>query len=127
MQEIKSLTGIRGLAAFYVIIFHWNVELGKHVASVDALEAHFPLLAPEGRARQRQVRRSRPPRCHRQRHIIHHRPAAKGTGQMANLKTRNTVGHGFPTELLGKPPPNPRPPLQVLALLTSQLRKCPQG
>ena len=36
MQEIKSLTGIRGLAAFYVIIFHWNVELGKlHLVPIN--------------------------------------------------------------------------------------------
>lgn len=27
VQEIKSLTGIRGLAALYVIIFHWYVEI----------------------------------------------------------------------------------------------------
>ena len=31
-KEIKSLTGIRGLAAIYVIIFHWNVEIaGTHL------------------------------------------------------------------------------------------------
>jgi peptidoglycan/LPS O-acetylase OafA/YrhL len=37
MQEIKSLTGIRGLAAFYVIIFHWNVELAKlHLGPINS-------------------------------------------------------------------------------------------
>ena len=27
LKEIKSLTGIRGLAAIYVIIYHWNAEI----------------------------------------------------------------------------------------------------
>lgn len=34
-KEIKSLTGIRGLAAVYVIIFHWNVEISQKMKLSD--------------------------------------------------------------------------------------------
>jgi len=30
-KEIKSLTGIRGLAALYVIIYHWDAEISKNL------------------------------------------------------------------------------------------------
>lgn len=44
VKEIKSLTGIRGLAAIYVIIFHWNAEIAKKIALPDSSTGEFLML-----------------------------------------------------------------------------------
>lgn len=41
-KEIKSLTGIRGLAAVYVIVFHWFVEISHlHLTSMNSYFKKF--------------------------------------------------------------------------------------
>lgn len=42
-REIKSLTGIRGLAAIYVMIFHWNAEIPKGISIPDSFTANLLL------------------------------------------------------------------------------------
>lgn len=43
-KEIKSLTGIRGLAAIYVIAFHWNAEIAKKTPVPGSSTAEFLML-----------------------------------------------------------------------------------